>query len=131
MGEFILPKGLPKAKERNNEMSDKYKRRLERVKGVIWSNKIFVIMAIIVIIFLVSNFLFKSGDSPEQPILQTHENQEDLAESDNPETENTAPPKAHEEGFRFYLIDLIIFVIGGSFCVIMILRERKKTKNKL
>ena len=64
-------------------MSDKYKRRLEKVKDVIWTNKIFVIMAIIVIILLVGNFLFQSDDSPKQPLLQTHENQEELADEDN------------------------------------------------
>jgi hypothetical protein len=54
--------------------------------------------------------------------------QEEIIISENAETPAAEPQR---DIWRFYFIDVIILGAGGGFCLIMILRERKKTKEAL
>jgi len=94
----------------------KHKERVEKVRDFTGKNMIFVIMAVIALVLLSCNFLIK----PETP--QT-ENQAVIIEETIADDELLA--------FRFYFIDLVILAGGGGVCLVMILRERKKTKEDL
>jgi len=106
-----------------------HKKRVEKVKDYAGKNKVFVITMLVAIVFLLFNFVFVSNDNPK--II--HES-EDVTISDNAEPEETAVTENTEnkrETWRFYFIDLIILGAGGGFCLVMILRQRKKTKEEL
>ena len=104
-----------------SKLFKKHKKRVEKVREFTGKNAIFVIMAIVALVFLFSNILSKSDTPPkENQAVITEE-----IESENPVTDSKIEP------FRFYFIDLIILVGGGGVCVVMILRERRKTKEEL
>ena len=103
-----------------------HKKRVEKVKDFAGKNKVFVITMIIAIIFLLFNFVFVSNENPRIP-----ESEVVVSESSVDETEGSAAIENTRETWRFYFIDLIILGVGGSFCLIMILRQRKKTREEL
>ena len=97
----------------------KHKERVQKIKNFTEKNKVFVIMAVIAVIFLFSGFFFsKENDVKTPEIIQTEtsENTEETAE--NPQ-------------WQFYWSDLWVLVGVGGFCTVMIIRERKKLKEEL
>jgi len=103
-----------------------HKKRVEKVKDFTAKNKVFAIMMIVAVIFLLVNFVFTSDKIPSE--------YQEVIISDNVEAEETVVAENTEskrETWRFYFIDLIILGVGGGFCLVMILRQRKKTKEEL
>lgn len=97
----------------------KHNERVQKIKNFTEKNKIFVIMAVIAVIFLFSGFFFsKENNVKTLEIIQTEtsENTEETAE--NPQ-------------WQFYWSDLWILLGVGGFCTVMIIRERKKLKEEL
>lgn len=94
----------------------KHKERVERVKNFTEKNKVFVIMVVIAVILLFSGFFF----SKENKTITT----EETFQSETAETENSLE-------WEFYPIDAWILLIGGGFCIIMILKEKRKSKEDL
>ena len=90
-----------------------HKTRVEKVRSFGSKNKIFVITAIVAVVFLLANFVFNVKDKPP------HEGGENAAAEIEPLS------------WRFYPIDLAILGVGGGFCTVMIIRQRKKTKEEL
>lgn len=94
----------------------KHSERVQRVKNFTEKNKVFVIMAVFVVIFLCSNFFFRKENTAEK----------------TPETSQTeVDENAEKPQWQFYSSDLWILLCGGGFCTIMIIRERKKAKEEL
>ena len=77
---------------------------------------VFSVIAVILIVFL----LFRT-------VNRKTEQQEPVQETQTV-TEET---EAEETGWRFYPIDLVVLGVGGGFCSIMIIRERRKAKEGL
>jgi Na+/H+ antiporter NhaC len=98
-----------------------HKKRVEKVKAFTGKNKIFVAMMIFAAVFLFINFVI-------QPNNQQSENQQ--CESEVIVCEN-AVSATEPETWRFYFIDVIVLVVGGGFCTVMILRERRRTREEL
>ncbi len=96
-----------------------HKERVASVKDFVSRNKIFTVMAVIVVVWLLGNFLF-SKVNPDSEV-DTNSN---ISQSEIAETEETPE-------WQFYPIDLWILLIGGGFCTVMILREKKKAKEEL
>lgn len=96
----------------------KHKERVQKIRNFTEKNKVFTIMAVIAVIFLLSNFFF-SKDNTEKNLPDT--------ETVQAETEEN-PPKAE---WQFYWSDLWILAVGGGFCTVMIIRERRKAKEEL
>jgi predicted transglutaminase-like protease len=86
-------------------------------------------MMVVAVIFLLVNFVFVSNES-HKIITES----EEVIISDTAETEpeeTTATVTNKRETWRFYFIDLVILGVGGGFCLVMILRQRKKTREEL
>ena len=89
-----------------------YKERLATVKKFTAKNRLFSLIAIALVLFLLGNAVaHRIGDDKSKPIVS--------------ETEITETESEH---WRFYPVDLGVLVVGGGFCTIMILRERKKAR---
>ena len=92
-----------------------YKERLAAVRAFTANNKLFSLIAIALVLFLLGNAVaHRIGDDKSKPIV---------SETEVSETE--------PEHWRFYPIDLAVLVVGGGFCTIQIIRERKKAREKL
>lgn len=96
----------------------KHRKRVEKIRSFTEKNKVFTITAVIAVIFLLSNFFF-SKDNTEKNLPDTETIQ--TATEENPQ-------KAE---WQFYWSDLWMLAVGGGFCTIMIIRERKKAKEEL
>ncbi len=97
----------------------KHKERVQKVKNFTEKNKVFVIMAVVAVIFLCSNFFFSKENNditPETIQSEAMENTEETA----------AKPQ-----WQFYCTDLWVLLGVGGLCTIMIIRERKKAKEEL
>ena len=108
--------------------SKNHKKRVEKVKEFTDKNKVFVITMLIATVFLLVNFVFVPKENPkitpvtEEAITETSEETVAVVE---------AEIERQRETWRFYFIDVVILVAGGGFCLVMILRERRKTKEAL
>jgi hypothetical protein len=92
-----------------------YKERLATVKNFTAKNRLFSLIAIALVLFLLGNAVaHRIGDDKSKPIVS--------------ETEITETESEH---WRFYPVDLGVLVVGGGFCSVMIIRERKKAREKL
>lgn len=95
-----------------------HKERVAGIKDFAEKNKLFMLLACIVVIWLLGNFLFSKA-SPEQ-------NEQDAQAVQTEASETTELPE-----WQFYPIDAVILLVCGGFCVIMIIREKKKAKEEL
>ncbi len=97
---------------------ENHKQRVQKVRNFTEKNKIFMITAVIALIFLCSNFFFSKENNTEKvPETSQNETTENLEES--------------ELQWKFYWSDLWILSGVGGFCTVMIIRERKKLKEEL
>lgn len=97
----------------------KHKERVQKIRNFTEKNKVFVIMAVIVIIFLFSGFFFsKENDTKAPETIQ-------VEITENPQETDEKPQ------WHFYWSDLWVLLGVGGFCTVMIVRERKKSKEEL
>lgn len=103
-----------------------YKERLQIAKNFTKHNHLFSVIAAILLIVLIANAIGNKFSNSNREV-KTETNQETVSSEMIPdETEKEEPLK-----WRFYPIDLVIFAVGGGFCGIMIIREKKKAREKL
>ena len=92
----------------------KHKERVQKIRNFTGKNKVFVIMAIVAVIFLFSGFFFsKENDVKTSETIQVETSENTEKTSENPQ-------------WQFYWTDLWILLGVGGFCTIMIVKERKK-----
>lgn len=94
-----------------------HKERVARVRGFVNRNKVFTVMAVIAAVWLLGNFIVQKAPTNSN-FSETEPSQSEAAEVELPE-------------WQFYPIDFWILLIGGGFCSVMILREKKKAKEEL
>lgn len=123
----------------------KHNERVAKIKELASKNKVYTIAIILAILLLFSNFIFSNSSQEAQSnnITQSSSisesitiNSTDTMTAESQMTEITVtttvnkikrkPPK-----WRFYWIDLWILIIGGGFCTIKILQEKRKAREKL
>ncbi|MDE6707611.1 MAG: hypothetical protein K2K06_06215 [Oscillospiraceae bacterium] len=97
----------------------KYAKRVEIAKDFINKNKLFTVIAIITMCYLLCSFLFSKVNSDFSS--------NDVEINEIQETEE----KENIMRWQFYWSDLVILASGGGFCTIMIVRERKKERDNL
>ena len=98
------------------KLSDK--KRVEKVRHFVEKNKVFTLIALLVMIWLLFGF------------ISNHERPASEPENSDQSTVQEAEPE-EELHWQFYWSDLWILVIGGGFCTVMIIRERKKARETL
>jgi hypothetical protein len=104
----------------------KHKKRVEKIKSYTAKNKLFIAMAATALVFLLVTVIFNS----ESPQGESGYEVSGLPQPD-PDIGSGASPPPPDEGWRFYFIDLWVLGIGGGFCLVMIIRQRKKAKEEL
>lgn len=93
--------------------------RIARVRSYMHDNKAFSIIAVLIVIALICNFIMNR----QQPL--------DESSRAEPETVQEAQEEAEQESWRFYPIDLVILAVGGGFCTFKIIEERRRAKEEL
>jgi len=104
-----------------------HKERVEKVKDFAGNNKVFTVIAVIITVFLLANFIFSKVNQSEKTSLPRSENSQNAV---NEDAENQ-PQTSKIPKWEFHWLDLWIFAGVGGFCVIMIVRERKKAREEL
>lgn len=107
-------------------IKESHQKRVEGVKRFVSKNKLFVVIAVITVCYLLINFIINKNNNTETSIPKTSVSQSETVEEAE-ESEDSAD-KAH---WRFYWIDLWILVGAGGFCTVMIIRERRKAREKI
>ena len=92
------------------------KARVEKIKKFVAGNKVFTLVAILVMILLSCNLLFSKDKTATEDDSSYSSAEQDIEE---------------DLHWQFYWSDLGVLVIGGGFCTFMIIRERKKAREKL
>jgi sugar phosphate permease len=111
------------------KLLEKHNKRVKKVKEYTGKNKVFVITALVAIVFLLYNFVFVSKDNPQ---IEKQHQQVIISDTSEQESEEvTTGTVSKRETWRFYFIDLIILGSVGGLCLIMIIRERRKVKEEL
>ncbi len=107
-----------------------HRQRVEKVRNFTDKNKLFSAISVIIITVLIGNFVIKCLSAKEKEMKPTttvtSEIEDETVDTNINEEANQSKPT-----WRFYWIDLWILLIGGGFCTIKILQERKKSKEKL
>ena len=104
--------------------------RVSKVRAYFEKNKLFSVIAVIIVFALIGNFVInKVAEAKAKDIaaVSAQEEMSDKADESSVATSNNEE-KPH---WRFYWIDLWILGGGGGFCLIKILQEKKKAKEKL
>jgi hypothetical protein len=109
----------------------KHMERVERVKTYAGKNKVFSIAVVAIVVFLIVNAVGGGNDElPPEVVPGTGEEVTNNGEVGEQEAVAESVDKSIEP-WRFYYIDVIILVVVGGFCVVMILRERRRTRDDL
>jgi hypothetical protein len=111
------------------KLIESHKKRVVKIKEFTSKNKLFVLMAIAAFVFLLSYTRFQPN-APQEPQYELcEETGEYIIVVDH---EHAAIDEIYElVRWRFYWIDAVILVAGGGFCLVMIMRNRRKTKREL
>lgn len=102
----------------NAKQKQKHQERVRNVKRFASKNKLFLVIAVILCLYLIGNAIPK-----EQATYSIEES--------SAQTETIEQVQQEDTHWRFYPIDLWILVVGGGFCIIQILKEKKKARETL
>lgn len=123
--------------------------RVEMVRNFAKSNKLFSIIAIILVVYIAVNIITNrsAGKAVQQSTTVTSQSEvisEDTTQySDEADSVTTTQINSEfddetreigynqKKHFRFHWLDLYILICGGGFCVYKIFQERKKVREKL
>lgn len=95
-----------------------HKERVQKVKNFTEKNKLFTVIAIVIVILLFSNFFFSKEN-------------ENKIETENETVQSETVEDTENLQWRFYWTDLWVLLGAGGFCTVMIIQERKKAKEEL
>ena len=93
-------------------MKVKRKQKKAVFKRFVSKNKLFIIIAAVLCLSLIGSGIRTHSDTAEESPAQAEVMQE-------------------ERHWRFYPIDLWVLGIGGGFCTVMILKEKRKARETL
>lgn len=119
---------------------DKHKIRVAKTESFIYNNKIFIVFAIIAIIILLCGVILNDKKENNAAVNNSSsiESSEVVGNSDETVIEekvdtniNSTKSEKKTIKWRFYWIDLWIFLIAGGFCLFKILQEKKRAREKL
>ncbi len=109
-----------------------HKERVEKVRSYIEKNKFFSVVAAIIVVALIGNFIInKVAEAKAKDIAASSVQEEIVDETEENSADTNINQEEDEIHWRFYWIDLWILLGGGGFCLIKILQEKKKAREKL
>ena len=109
-----------------------HKERVEKVRSYIEKNKFFSVVAAIIVVALIGNFIINKVSEAKAKDMAASSVQEEMIEDNgNNSADTNINQEEDEPHWRFYWIDLWILLGGGGFCLIKILQEKKKAREKL
>ena len=112
-----------------------YNERSLKIERFILKNKIFCLAVIVTVGVMLAgkiNQIKENVAVMKQPDVSVSEEQETDDKKVDTNINLEGPDvKDDEKHWRFYWIDLVVLVVGGGFCSIKIIQERRKTKEKL
>ena len=100
---------------------EKHAQRVEKVKELVSQNKLFLLIAVVLCLYLLGTVVPKERATNSTEAEQTA--------TEQTATEETVPED--DTHWRFYPIDLWVLGIGGGFCTVMILKEKRKARETL
>jgi hypothetical protein len=103
-----------------------HRERVEFVKDFASTNKVFTVIAVIIVLLFSGTFVLGAVSENSQKIPQQEiqiENAESLEQS--AEVQKTLPQ------WEFHSIDLWILGVGGGICLIQIMREKRKGREQI
>ena len=103
-------------------LKESHKKRVDKIKDFTEKNKVFSVIAVIVSIYLLFSVVHSKLDRTDNNAPEANTAQSEVFD-DTEETES--------EHWRFYWVDLWILLGAGGFCTVMIVKERKKAREKL
>lgn len=117
--------------------------RVAKIRAYTEKNKLFTVIVIIVIVTLIGNFIVNkvsevkardiaasSVSSETDETAEVSEVADDISDTEEKPVDTNINQKEKPK-WRFYWIDLWILAGGGGFCIIKILQEKKKAREKL
>lgn len=109
-----------------------HSQRVAQIRAYTEKNKLFTVAAVIIVIALIGNFVINRVAEAKAKNMATSSVSAEISD-DAQSSADTNIKQEEEEGlhWRFYWIDLWILVGGGGFCLIKILQEKKKAREKL
>lgn len=105
--------------------------RAIKIERSILKNKLYILICIIVIAFLAVTALTKDNSND---VVSINTENSDTVEVDNDDLDKTsfvdgmAATSGKVLKWKFYPIDAWILGVGGAFCTVMIIKERRKAK---
>lgn len=123
--------------------------RVEMVRNFTKRNKLFSIIAIILVVYIVVNIITNRSDGKaiQQSTTTTSQSEviSEFTTQYNDEADSVTTTQINSEfddetreigynrkkHFRFHWLDLWVLICGGGFCVCKIIQERKKVREKL
>lgn len=113
----------------------KHMERVDKVKTYAGNNKVFTVAVVVIAAVLIFNAVNGNDETPPEVVSESGENSAIVGnidgESEIAEVAEVSIKDKTIEKWRFYYIDVIILVVVGGFCLVMILRERKRTREEL
>ena len=103
-----------------------HSQRVEKIKKYAAKNKFFTVIAAAVILLLIGQVVFNKNDSDKKKVAEN--------KSISTEEDTSVDTSINEEDkltWHFYWSDLFVLVGFGGFCVIKIIQEKKKAREKL
>ena len=105
--------------------------RVAKVRAFFDKNKLFSLVVVVIAVAIIGNCVMNGINTitdKDKPTSSVSEEAAENSEGSSADTNNNQEEEAH---WRFYWIDLWILIGGGGFCVIKILQEKKKAREKL
>ena len=119
-------------RERRYDYMTSHNERVKKVRSYIEKNKFFSVVAAIIVVALIGNFIInKVAEAKAKDIAASSVQEEIVEETEENSADTNINQEEDEIHWRFYWIDLWILLGGGGFCLIKILQEKKKAREKL
>ena len=105
--------------------------RVAKVRAYFEKNKLFSLVVVVIAIVIIGNFIMNGITAIKEKDKPTSYASEEVVENTEKSADTNNNQEEESSHWRFYWIDLWVLVGGGGFCVVKILQEKKKAREKL
>ena len=111
-----------------------YNERSQKIERFMLKNKIFCLAVVVAVGIMIAGKISQIKENValmNQSDVSVSEEQSEDEKVDTSVNLEETDNKDDGKLWRFYWIDLVVLVVGGGFCTIKIIQEKRKTKEKL